>query len=518
MPNWGSWEVVKEDSKVVAIHACLLHTGKVLYFAGRSYPIWSRVYNPEDDSLSETIPLPIWPGEEYQVPLNGDPIVPSAIFCSGHTFLEDGSLLVAGGELPRPTTKDWYSLENQPFRGLRYTFIFDPISETWSVAGPTTARYLMAHGRWYPTLTLTNNGRVVAMTGWSDVGYFEINDVPEVYVVGSGWEALTNPSALMPIIPTALYPGATVIPYGTNAGKIFYSFPDRTSYIFDKDAVGPLEPPYWTEVASRPNENYIGVAVLLPLKPASSEMKVVTIGGEYEGDPLSATYIIDLNDTAPAWEELDPLQDARHHHNAVILPDGNVLIVGGNKSGTSENSVRTPEMFESDTLLWSTRTLPDMAVDRNYHSTALLLPNAKVWVAGGRVTDGGDVEDDVERRIEIFTPGYLLDGELPKIESCDTELEYGEEDYNISVSNAETVDSIVLIKPASTTHGNDMDQRCIFLSFSDFGGGNYRFNAPLTSNIAPPGYYMLFVLKPKAESISGTNKIPSNAVFVKISL
>ncbi|MEO6695499.1 MAG: DUF1929 domain-containing protein [Ignavibacteria bacterium] len=79
------------------------------------------------------------------------------------------------------------------------------------------------------------------------------------------------------------------------------------------------------------------------------------------------------------------------------------------------------------------------------------------------------------------------------------------------------VDSIVLVKPASTTHGNDMDQRCIFLSFSDFGGGNYKFNTPANSYIAPPGYYMLFVLKPKAESISGENKIPSNAVFVHIS-
>ena len=95
MPAPGHWDIVSQDSKVVAIHACLLHTGKVLYFASRSYPIWTRLYDPSTNTVSDTIPLPIWPDHPYDAPPN-DKIEPSAIFCSGHVFLRDGTLLVAG--------------------------------------------------------------------------------------------------------------------------------------------------------------------------------------------------------------------------------------------------------------------------------------------------------------------------------------------------------------------------------------------------------------------------------------
>ena len=103
----GVWEDGPSDSKVVATHACLLNKGEVLFFHCRCYPMWSRIYNSEDNSItSENLVVPIWPEP---------PIEPSAIFCSGHCFLPNGKLLVAGGERPRPYP-DVY-LQQQPNRG-----------------------------------------------------------------------------------------------------------------------------------------------------------------------------------------------------------------------------------------------------------------------------------------------------------------------------------------------------------------------------------------------------------------
>ena len=96
-----------------------------------------------------------------------------------------------------------------------------------------------------------------------------------------------------------------------------------------------------------------------------------------------------------------------------------------------------------------------------------------------------------------------------------------QESFNITVDGSYAIDSIALMKPGTVTHGSNMDQRYVELSFEQVIGPGpeteYNLTAPENSSIAPPGYYMLFVLKDKSESISGESKIPSNAVFIRLS-
>ncbi len=164
---------------------------------------------------------------------------------------------------------------------------------------------------------------------------------------------------------------------------------------------------------------------------------------------------------------------------------------------------------------WISNALPQMPVERLYHSTAILLPDARILLGGGRVFRGGDVEDDTERRLSIFKPGYLMDGPQPQIINAPDEITY-EDTFEIELDGTYPVESIALMKPGSVTHGNNMDQRYIGLKFiARVNSTIFDVEAP-DSYKAPPGYYMLFVLKDKSESNSGEWKIPSKAKFIKL--
>ena len=132
--------------------------------------------------------------------------------------------------------------------------------------------------------------------------------------------------------------------------------------------------------------------------------------------------------------------------------------------------------------------------------------------------DGGDVENDTERRVTIFKPGYLMDGVQPIILNAPAVVTY-QEVFSIQVNGTYPLDSMAFIRPMSVTHGYVSEQRFIELAFEPaHGTGLYIVYAPDNSNIAPPGYYMLFVMKDVSQSISGESRIPSNAVFIKLSL
>ena len=115
----------------------------------------------------------------------------------------------------------------------------------------------------------------------------------------------------------------------------------------------------------------------------------------------------------------------------------------------------------------------------------------------------------------MYSPGYLEDGEQPIITDPPEQMAYGQT-YSITVLQANTLDSVCLMKLGYVTHGNNMDQRYVELEFEPGSRGVYTIHAPADAYLAPPGYYMLFVLKDKSESVSGLSKIPSYGHIVKL--
>ena len=157
---------------------------------------------------------------------------------------------------------------------------------------------------------------------------------------------------------------------------------------------------------------------------------------------------------------------------------------------------------------------------RLYHSTALLLPDARVMVMGSNPGSRGDYEP----AIEIYTPAYLFDPSdqlittaRPSISSvapASGVLGYAAP-FSVTYTSASAISAAVLVRPGSSTHTLDMDQRVIVLCSPTAPGnactgtaGTLNLQTPPNGNIAPPGYYMLFLLDSAG--------VPSVARFVRL--
>jgi hypothetical protein len=480
------------------------------------------------------------------------------LFCSGHTFLADGKLLVMGGHIERSDIASHFPGPFQsPQTELPYasghplSYVFDPFDTDsthpegkWKHATFYTDEdgyQYMNEGRWYPGAVQLPDGRVVSVsgykTGYQDRGtggyhlyYLVLNDNVGIYHPDTeSWETLTDRGSLLPETfyeyedpvqrpyhEGVTYPAAFVIPYGDDAGKIFYATPIRQSYILDPD--GNSTDGFWFPVGSeRTDLNCASCTFLLPLDPANnSDMKVVSCGGCCHM-AIADVIMINLNPTSPAipnWSNMDSMNFPRTHANAVLLPDGNVLVVGGNEMDNYSDPVYHAELFIPNNPTGEQWTiLPEMQFQRNYHSTALLLPDGRVWVGGGDYLLSGVYK--TMANIEIYTPQYLLEGDRPVIVSTDR-IEIAYNDKFGLVTDIE-IEKVILIKQGTTTHALNTSQRAIYLEIDSNTGTNYTILTPDTPEIAPPGWYMVFAVLPTSASDSGTQAIPSVAKFLHLS-
>ncbi len=201
-----------------------------------------------------------------------------------------------------------------------------------------------------------------------------------------------------------------------------------------------------------------------------------------------------------------------------MLPTGKVLVVGG--SGYADNqrdslTVLQPEIWDPDYNggqgQWSgDGVLAKHAIHRDYHSTAILLPDGRVLIAGGN-------QDGVNAKYaEIFCPPYLFNSSggllaRPRIDCAPTALNYGQ-CFKVCTPQAATISSACLIRPAAVTHGFDQNQRYVPLSISaTTGPARLQVTAPASAVDAPPGYYLLFIVDG-----ANSNSVPSVARWVRL--
>jgi hypothetical protein len=186
--------------------------------------------------------------------------------------------------------------------------------------------------------------------------------------------------------------------------------------------------------------------------------------------------------------------------SAVILPDGRVLETGGAtgyRMNADSRTVNSAQILDPATMQWTKAA--DPTVGRTYHSGALLLPDGRVLTFGGNPRDGS-----FEMNLEIYSPSYMTKTR-PQITAAPSGAAYG---ASFPVSTDMQIGSAVLIRPSAVTHSSDSDQRSVDLGLSNVTASGATLTVPANPNLAPPGWYMLFV-----RDASGT---PSVAKFIHI--
>jgi hypothetical protein len=440
---------------MTAIHAALLRTGKVLVF---SYPAPSpaRVVDPITNSV-----------EDVTFPDMVD------IFCAGLSFLPDGRLFVDGGMLDPVTPHD---------AGIFNSSIFDPKSNTWT-EGP-----LMKYARWYPTTVPMPDGTIFVLAGNDETGNVIIR-APESYnPVTNSWTELAS-SALIPQLPNN-YPLMTLL----SNGKLFYAAPRQDSQMYSPATQS------WSFVSNmNVGTRYHAAVALLP-----KSQQVMVVGGARTdanngGEPTNTTETIDLSTANPAWSYSAAMNIPRYNMNLLYLADGTLMAIGGNQRSEYGSPVYRPELYNPVAGTWT--LLPPQVGLRGYHSTAVLLPDGRVF------SSGSDSQKPFEKTYEIYSPSYLFNGPRPTITSIPASVSYGQT-FAIMTPDAGGIQRVAMLRPAATTHANHMDDHYyIDLSWS-LGSGQLNVSVPSSANIAPPGYYMMVIVN--------SNGVPSVMPFVQL--
>jgi hypothetical protein len=352
---------------------------------------WSKLNNlplvPVHDHLLPDGKVMLWGRDAAGDLQSWDPVTQSIgrvtragydLFCAGHAFMADGRLFVAGGHIV-------------DFVGLAKASIYNPATNAWTTVPDMNA------GRWYPSVTTLANGDSLVVSGQIDttVG---VNTLPQVYQAATNtWRDLTGAQ-----LSQGLYPMMFVLP---NGGVIDVGPTHLTRYL-DTTGTGAW---VWVGIRNFGWRDY-GSAVMY--EPG----KVLIAGG---ADPPTATAeVIDMNVAAPAWRSVASMKVARRHLNTTLLPDGTVLATGGT-SGPGHNNTTTAvfsaELWNPATEAWT--TLASATVPRLYHSSALLLPDGRVMITGG----------DGYPDVEVFSPPYLFKGARPSMSGVPAAIAYGQQ-------------------------------------------------------------------------------------------
>lgn len=513
----GKWTRAPFELSNYAIHAAMLPTGKVLFWG---YPFYDDLENRGEAALwdpseghgpgafSDVDP----PLVDPDGPDGPQGLVPAPIYCSGQSFLPTGELLVTGGNMAWSFQDSRYDSAS----GADTVFTFDPWSESW------TQQPSMQDGRWYPSQLELADGTTLIAGGYSDDEPGGI-DNPSVEVF--------NPSPVRGGIgtigeyasaerTTELYPHLFTLP---NGDAVMAGPGDHDSALLPLSTLGQGSPLAWQDLPQTSGYRVGGSAFLHPGSPGGS-WKVTQLGGygtvpQTDGfsEASSDSETLDARKPGQGWNRGKALNLGRSYHNTVLLPDESMVTVGGgvgfsqehgNWTIDSSGKHRRVELAKPGSGRW--RMGPAQLEERSYHSTALLLPDGRVWSAGDdRYPLGTDGMKSRGDTAEIYSPPYLFQGERPKVDRASKSAVYNQTFYATMKESAPAARKFVLVAPGATTHGADMHQRVVPLAVEAREGTTTALHAPDNSGIAPPGRYMLFGLS--------TDGVPAIARWITLS-
>ncbi|XP_031288178.1 aldehyde oxidase GLOX1-like [Pistacia vera] len=531
----GQWELVSENSGVSAMHAILLpKLNKVLMYDAT---VWrtSKIPLPPEKmpcriANEETGELDCWCHSvlyDYETAKLTALKIEHDTWCSSGGLTVDGNLVGTGGNGKGANTVRYLSTcEKCDWREY-------PAS--------------LADPRWYSTQVTLPNGGFMVFGGRGALSY--------EYIPTEG-QTNKNPT-FFPLLQQTrdLLNAQTPFVIENNLYPFVHLSPDGNLFIFSNNRSILLDPKINTVVREFPvlpggSRNYpaSGMSVLLPLRLKLGSLKktnaeVLVCGGA----PWDSFYYaetqkkflpalqdcgrIQINEPNSVWK-IEKMPSPRVMGDMMILPNADVLMLNGAKTGTSawndaEDPNFAPVLYMPKGLSGQRfKELAPSTIPRMYHSSAVMLPDGKVLVAGSNTHDGYDfnAKYPTELRVEKFSPPYLdpslaglrqqiVDELLDKVISYDKQLSVKVRS-NEPILNKNEV-KVTMYAPAFTTHGISMNQRLLILGLVDVDSNawiqsrvhNLIVKAPRSGEVAPPGYYLLSVVY---------KGVPSSSIWVQI--
>ncbi len=526
------------------IHMILLKNGKVLSVYDRdSATDGFMVFDPDPGAQNPVTAITARPLDLTQAPIR--------LFCSGHSQLPDGRIVFVGGGL-------FYGVSHD------HTVIFDPdapLSAPWTVVDDMPEIATGEAGkRWYPTVTGMGDGMILVVAGDEEDSSPHTADTPLIFdalkLPNQQYTELTSADLHLPFFAFDFQLSDGTILY---AGSDFAIVEDAqgapTDEMFSK-TLDPIPGALWTDLS----------AVADPIKGGSAVMygpDLVIKGGGFDKDctvgctQIADVYSLDAMSPTPAWVQRASMAHRRQEAYLIVLPDGKILSVGGSISTVS---VLEPELYDpaDDTSGWADMALMDATdlvcfglratgascvanddcktctgtnppqpcqndvecpteetcvlkaghsckdVPRGHHASAVLLPDARVLIAGGDQTFP-PIEN---RNAQIFSPPYLFApgggaatrATIDAIGPVANTMFYGGAatvtlDTPPGAPDANDVTAVSLIRLGAATHSFDHSQRLVDVPvFTAATASELSVEVPVNPNEAPPGFYMLFLV------------------------
>ena len=401
------------------------------------------------------------------------------MFCPGTSYLPDGRLLITGGDTAGRSS------------------VYNPGTATWTDGGNLNLP------RGYQGQVTLNDGRAFILGGsWSGASLGKNGE--------SWWNNLWSylPNALASVTLGPDPGGAAVADrhpwlFALGGGKVLHAGPSVNMNLYDLTVASGSTTSAGTRADDQFSQN--GTAVMYDIG------KILKAGGasSYSDATFPSTagcYIINVNNGVNVTKT-GSLTNPRALHNSVVLPSGEVMVIGGMPNPitfSDTNAILTAEIWNPTTGTW--RDVAPISVPRNYHSTALLLPDGRVFSGGGGLCGQGCAANHFD--VQLYSPAYLFNANgtpatRPAITQAPASANNGST-INVSTTGGT---QFVLMRYAAVTHSVNSDQRRIPLAATQLSTGYYQLSIP-SDGIATPGNYMLFALDSKG--------VPSIATTINV--
>ncbi len=452
----GQWDIIVQSPEPLGGTdlAILQPDGKIFYCHNTIDPF---VFDPE---LNETISI------------MGDDTVQG---CAAPLLMPDGKIVFVGG-----TDQEIYG------PGRRKVKTYDPSTQGWQTLPD------MIGNRWYPTMTRLIDGRLLIIGGGGLQNPIR-EKTSELYDLSAGTSQLADSIAIgnevSPIV--MLYNGNVLMTH--RPPQLFNPVTNQWTASAD-----------FLQSNRMPNGDHSDhELVLLP------EGNVIAIGYKSFISGVPGNFIEKYNPVNNSWSYGTNFNPVRSRAKTVLLPGKSILVIAGYKEDvgdtTSTNQwgyMNITDIYNQYTEKW--RRLAAMNYYREYHSLPVLVPDGRIIMVGGEGAPGNEPPFSV---IEAFKPPYLFRGVRPEIVNLSQNVfeRGGQISFDVLKTNAVT--GVIIISTPSISHFmNCGNNRYVELQFTQ-NGNAINATIPLDSLSALEGYYQLFVMVDDIPSVGKIIKV-----------